>query len=782
MSVIAMKAEPGSSVPGDEVAPGNTDQQEAPTGSAARQSEGVKLNVLEGGKSTAITSLLDIDSVSRFARDSRMDQADLQAVWRAETDVHGYPRTTARMAWKGDAFAFSGDVSTPSREKQAEMIADIKAAELPTIITLKHLFEYPPGLSAASHHAYPCHDFNGEIVMIHERYEAPDGKGYVPWTKWSDGQWRKAMPAIYPFYGLPGGENRSTLFLHEGAKAAARMKRLLSGEEKPDRFPWWEQMRWGHHVGWIGGVHSVGRSDWERLSRSGFKRVVIVLDNDGGGTDAGARIAPHFTCPTFVLRFGGSFPDRFDCGDEWPSDHFDANSAHIGVTFDECLQPFDQATNLEEVPGRNGRPKLIPRLRASFAESYRVVTETQQVFSVHRPALAMEKKAFNDEVRQRSHEPDTYALLIQSSQSVCARRDFLPNKRSGVAIEGGLVTWNAYEPSTIRAAIGDVGPWLDFLEHLFPIPSDRHEAMRWIATLIACRDRRMHYSMLLVSKTQGVGKSTLGLILRRLLGERNVSFPGDSAFESQFNSWAVGKLLVFVNEIYSNGRATVYDKIKPYAADEIIRINEKNARDFDQQNWAVFIACSNSEKALFIPDEDRRWFVPTVTNSLRDRVCWEQFHAWLIGGGFSLIRGWADSFAKDHAVKPGERPPQTSAKRAIIAENKSEGRLFARDFGEEFAEMDPAIVRIGDVRAWVARKRGIDLGHPSMEKERLIIAELEAIEGLHVWKGDARPKVGGRRGDKAAVVFNFFPETGATWGQVEDRLKTLETLGFEAAF
>jgi hypothetical protein len=291
----------------------------------------------------------------------------------------------------------------------------------------------------------------------------------------------------------------------------------------------------------------------------------------------------------------------------------------------------------------------------------------------------------------------------------------------------------------------------------------------------------MHYSLLLISKQQGVGKSTLGRIFKRLLGASNVAFPGErSIADSAFNGWALGKLLIYVDEIYSNGNSKVYDKLKPYDTDDEIPINQKHVKEIWVHNWAVFIACSNSEKALFIPDEDRRWLIPMVTNSQKDRDWWERFNAWLDADGIGIILHWAREWSKKHFVRIGERAPDTTAKRAIISASKSEGRLLARDFGEEFAGMERAVVRVSDVRSWIAARRGIDRTHQLLEKERLIIAELEGIDGLTIWKGDDRPKIGGRRGEKHAVVFNFDPGE-AKWSEVEKYLCTLEEIGFSHA-
>jgi hypothetical protein len=45
------------------------------------------------------------------------------------------------------------------------------------------------------------------------------------------------------------------------------------------------------------------------------------------------------------------------------------------------------------------------------------------------------------------------------------------------------------------------------------------------------------------------------------------------------------------------------------------------------------IACSNSEAALHLDDEDRRWFVPTVAETLKPPEWWQAFYSWFEGEG-----------------------------------------------------------------------------------------------------------------------------------------------------
>lgn len=85
---------------------------------------------------------------------------------------------------------------------------------------------------------------------------------------------------------------------------------------------------------------------------------------------------------------------------------------------------------------------------------------------------------------------------------------------------------NTYRPPTIKPIKGNPKPFLKYMRHLIPNATDRIEMLRWCATLMARPDIKMLYGILLISTTQGVGKSTLGeAILSPIVGMWNVSVP-----------------------------------------------------------------------------------------------------------------------------------------------------------------------------------------------------------------------------------------------------------------
>ena len=97
---------------------------------------------------------------------------------------------------------------------------------------------------------------------------------------------------------------------------------------------------------------------------------------------------------------------------------------------------------------------------------------------------------------------------------------------------------------------GDATLWNEFTEHLIPNEQDRAELLRWCATLIARPSVRMHYSVLLISEMQGVGKTTLAeKIMMPLIGNLNCSAPtAHEATNPQFTSWLMYKRLAVIGE------------------------------------------------------------------------------------------------------------------------------------------------------------------------------------------------------------------------------------------
>jgi hypothetical protein len=401
------------------------------------------------------------------------------------------------------------------------------------------------------------------------------------------------------------------------------------------------------------------------------------------------------------------------------------------------------------------------------------------------PSRDMRPDTFNIRVAPFSDSANTAALVWRHLPCQHDRMVYRPGSRSGTLNIDGSRCFNVYDGANIEPVKGgSPDTWLEFLEHLIPDADERHLAMKWIATLIARPDIRMRYGMLLISETQGVGKNTLGNILRVQLGTGNVSFPSDtSVVENPFNGWAARKRLIFVSEFYKGESRKPYDKLKSLITDDVIEVNEKGVNQYEIDNVATVIACSNSLEALHLDDEDRRWFVPIVTEELKPEEWWAALRRWLAGDGSGIILHWAQGFVHKHgAVATGDHAPGSKRKEAIAERFRSPAQKLAVEAGEHLASLNQEVVLlVSEVREWAAlrlRFRHADgtanVTHPRMGGADKITKGLKMVKGLTVWADKKRPKIGGGR---EAVVMNFTPAEGVGWGEIKDKLKSPEEVG-----
>jgi phage/plasmid-associated DNA primase len=195
----------------------------------------------------------------------------------------------------------------------------------------------------------------------------------------------------------------------------------------------------------------------------------------------------------------------------------------------------------------------------------------------------------------------------QAYKSIVHGIAYEPGRLPGIINLDGQLVLNTHVPPHIAPWKDDSGIWEQFLAHLFPDDEDRFQFCRWLATLVASPGVRMMYGVLLVSVTQGVGKSTLFDIVCSLVGLQNCSTPSASLIvNSDFNGWLARKRLVAVHEIYEGGSWKAYNRLKSAITDELLLVNEKFTATYTVRNQAHFLLGPNSERALMIEQSDRR--------------------------------------------------------------------------------------------------------------------------------------------------------------------------------
>ena len=181
---------------------------EANTGAASSRQEtpvaADQIQRKDGDRIGLIASLDDLPAVASYHHRVGATAINFR---RAEVreGIEGYQRAVGRISYADDGvITHDGEVEAPTEAEQAAIKLAFERATFPKMQALDALPDAPPGVNPGDRNVFVCHDFDGRIVMLHQRYETNDGgKGYVPWTRWSDGQWRKMEPTACLLYTSP---------------------------------------------------------------------------------------------------------------------------------------------------------------------------------------------------------------------------------------------------------------------------------------------------------------------------------------------------------------------------------------------------------------------------------------------------------------------------------------------------------------------------------------------------------------------------------------------------
>ena len=645
--------------------------------------------------SQKIANLNDVPSISAYLRRIGAESRSLRVAVVKQT-MGNYWKDLATIKFdpikKAIKVMPEDENYNPTDSERKAIEEDMGNYIWPASTLLGQNFDLPEKLKAVEPDSiFQFRNKDGMLVMLQHRSDGKGGgdKVYQPWTFFDDGQWHMCEPeGSLPLWGLEHLGSHTVVFVHEGAKAARAMHRLVNpmneeGRQALQAHPWGANLSNAAHLGWIGGALNPGRTDWSQLTRSGVKTVYIVADNDAPGVEAIPKISRHLSgMQVFSVQFNHEFPPSFDMADPWPERLFverHETTVYTGPLFEECLHPATWA-----VDWITTGKKKHPVLRDEFKRMWGWAREADMYVNLLRPSMHYNDKIFTGVAAAFGHGVENIAKLLRDESSCQYDKVvYRPDRTERIIThDGSSRVINLYVPPKIIAKVGDSGPWLEFMAYLIPDEDERRMLMKWCATLIARPDIRMDYAALLISETQGIGKNTLGeKILAPLVGKHNCSFPSERmVVDSEFNSWMINKRFVFIGEIYAGRNWKAANELKQCITDRSFRVNEKFMKSYETDNWINLMACSNSMLALKLDGTDRRWLIPELTETPWSHRKWVWFNDWIEGGGLNIVRNWAEQYGE--YVLAGEHAPITKRKQEIQSESESEAVQLLRKWCE----------------------------------------------------------------------------------------------------
>jgi hypothetical protein len=303
-----------------------------------------------------------------------------------------------------------------------------------------------------------------------------------------------------------------------------------------------------------------------------------------------------------------------------------------------------------------------------------------------------------EKVFSQYYEPEYHEDGYDGAFVIAERIEFMPGEPEITHDADGCRVLNLWRPAPWVVDEQTKEPSV-FLEHLGYILDNDETAtehvLNFLAHLLQRPHERIGHALLITSEAKGIGKSTLGSVVRRLVGEQNSRVAQTKDLKSSFDGWLMGKLVVQVDEVYEAGNWDLANKLKPLITEPTVSANIKYGPQLEIDNYARLLMFSNHSAPLNIEDGDRRYFVFNSKAQPREDAYYDRLYGYLeTPEAMNAI--YAFLMKRDlSGFNPFRRPPMTEAKQQIIAESEHPLHTyivdavvsghFRRELGEEFS-------------------------------------------------------------------------------------------------
>lgn len=275
---------------------------------------------------------------------------------------------------------------------------------------------------------------------------------------------------------------------------------------------------------------------------------------------------------------------------------------------------------------------------------------------------------------------DAYTLSRVNTPIIVDDLCFRPEIPSGTVItDGGRTLVNSYVPYFCPAREGDVSPFMDLLERMFPVEMDRRIFLNWCASFAQNPGIKFQWWPVLQG-TKGNGKTAFVAVLRYIAGERYSHLPNAQAMARdglKFNSWVDRKLFIGVEEISVKNNREFLDEFKVIVTNERIPLEGKGTNQVNGDNRANGILCTNFKDGVPVDPDERRYAVfwtgqQSADDLIRDGMGGEYFPnywTWFKTGGAAHIAHFLKTFPIEAELDPAglaHRAPKTSSTGAAI--------------------------------------------------------------------------------------------------------------------
>lgn len=296
------------------------------------------------------------------------------------------------------------------------------------------------------------------------------------------------------------------------------------------------------------------------------------------------------------------------------------------------------------------------------------ITGIRHLFCPHMPAVEVLQK--NGKPKLVKHDPYTW-LQNSKTKRVVNMIGMHPGAERFYT-EDGTTLVNRYIPPQIE----ELRPNLHeteafrFLWSRIADPVMQSWLLKFYAFCLQKPGIKVQSAPLLVSKSTGTGKNTLMKVLPEILfGSRYVRTMSGSVLGGQFNGAVGSTWWLYLEELRAGthraDRLATTNKLKSWVTDNTIEVHKKGLEAYDIRNRIQLTATSNFDDALQLDNEDRRWAIGAMLDTLTHREATDLYEFLLSDRAPGVLR-YIFRSVDTAGFQPSGRAPETAMKKTMV--------------------------------------------------------------------------------------------------------------------
>jgi hypothetical protein len=269
---------------------------------------------------------------------------------------------------------------------------------------------------------------------------------------------------------------------------------------------------------------------------------------------------------------------------------------------------------------------------------------------------------------------------------------YIPGEERFVEQEG-LLYLNQWKGWGAKPSKGIVKPFLDLVDYLFQGAEKgvKEWFLDWCAYPIQFPGTKLFSAVIMYGRMTGTGKTLIGYTLARIYGHNFIKIKSKDLYDTW---WAENRQFVLGDEISGSDKRAEADMMKAMITQEEVNVNIKYIPQFSIPDCVNYYLTSNHADALFLEDEDRRFFVHEVLGGPLPDEFYAAYDKWLKkeGGAGYLMQWFLDrDLSKFNPKAPALR---TAARERMIMVGKSDLAMWL----SELKEAPSTKLKLGQMR------------------------------------------------------------------------------------